>query len=65
MDLNLNGKVALVTGSTKGIGEEIASVLSSEDCKVVRNGRSNYDLKNDINNSIYLYLFWCPYTAKI
>ena len=39
MDLELNGKVALVTGSSHGIGKAIAAVLASEGCHVVVNGR--------------------------
>ena len=39
MDLELKGKVALVTGSTHGIGKAIAAVLASEGCDVIVNGR--------------------------
>ena len=35
MDLGLNGKVALVTGSSVGIGREIALSLAGEGCRVV------------------------------
>lgn len=34
MDLKLNGKSALITGSTKGIGREIARTLAAEGCNV-------------------------------
>jgi 3-oxoacyl-[acyl-carrier protein] reductase len=44
MDLGLNGKVALVTGSSKGIGLAIAHALAREGCKVVLNGRHAPDL---------------------
>jgi len=40
MDLQLKDKVALVTGSTKGIGLAIAKALAAEGAKVIVNGRS-------------------------
>jgi 3-oxoacyl-[acyl-carrier protein] reductase len=39
MDLHLRGKRALVTGSSSGIGAEIARMLASEGVKVVVHGR--------------------------
>src|SRR5580693_6436852 len=39
MNLNLHGKRALVTGSSSGIGAEIARMLASEGVKVVVHGR--------------------------
>jgi len=46
MELELKNKIALVTGSSKGIGKEIASVLSNEGCKVILNGRNKNSLEN-------------------
>ena len=39
MDLKLHGKRALVTGSSKGIGEAIARVLAREGATVIVHGR--------------------------
>ena len=40
MDLQLSGKLALVTGSTAGIGLAIGSALGGEGARVIINGRS-------------------------
>ena len=40
MDLQLSGKLALVTGSTAGIGLAIGSTLAGEGATVIINGRS-------------------------
>lgn len=40
MDLGLNGKLALVTGSTAGIGFAAAEVLAREGARVIVNGRT-------------------------
>lgn len=40
MDLRLSGKLALVTGSTAGIGYAIAEALASEGARVIINGRT-------------------------
>jgi NAD(P)-dependent dehydrogenase (short-subunit alcohol dehydrogenase family) len=39
MDLQLDGKLALVTGSTAGIGRAIAAALGREGARVIVNGR--------------------------
>ena len=39
MQLDLSGKTALVTGSSRGIGLAIAEVLHAEGCRVALNGR--------------------------
>jgi NAD(P)-dependent dehydrogenase (short-subunit alcohol dehydrogenase family) len=40
MDLQLTGKLALVSGSTAGIGHAIATALAAEDARVIVNGRT-------------------------
>ncbi|CAH0122798.1 MULTISPECIES: SDR family NAD(P)-dependent oxidoreductase [unclassified Paenibacillus] len=51
MDMGLNNKTALVTGSTKGIGKAIAIELAKEGVNVLINGR-NYEEAERIVNEI-------------
>lgn len=44
MDLNIRGKVAVVTGATRGLGRSIAAELGREGCRVVVAGRSRANL---------------------
>ena len=46
MDLELNGRTALVTGSSRGIGLAIARVLAHEGCHVILNGRDRGRLED-------------------
>ncbi|MFZ0861633.1 MAG: SDR family NAD(P)-dependent oxidoreductase [Candidatus Sulfotelmatobacter sp.] len=41
MNLQLDSKTALVTGSTAGIGFAIAQTLANEGASVIVNGRAN------------------------
>jgi 3-oxoacyl-[acyl-carrier protein] reductase len=45
MDLGLTGKVALVTGSSRGIGRGIALTLAAEGCHVMLTGRDEAALE--------------------
>lgn len=45
MDLKLENKVGLVTGSSRGIGKEIASALKDEKCTVILNSRNEKELE--------------------
>ncbi|MGC3982852.1 MAG: SDR family oxidoreductase [Steroidobacteraceae bacterium] len=48
MDLKLTGKLALISGSTAGIGYAIASALAAEGARVILNGRSQASVDSAI-----------------
>ena len=48
MDLGLKGKVALVTGGSRGIGRAIAHELADEGCDVAITARGADDLANTL-----------------
>ena len=50
MDLHLNDKTALVTGSTAGIGLEIARKLAVEGAKVIVTGRNQAKLDQAVDS---------------
>ncbi|MCK5370171.1 MAG: SDR family NAD(P)-dependent oxidoreductase, partial [Cyclobacteriaceae bacterium] len=45
---NLDGKIALVTGSTDGLGKAIALGLGKANATIVVNGRSSIDKLNRV-----------------
>lgn len=49
----LDGKVCIVTGSTKGIGKQIALLFASEGAEVIINGRTPGSADNWLLNSNY------------
>jgi NAD(P)-dependent dehydrogenase (short-subunit alcohol dehydrogenase family) len=48
MDLRLKGKLALVSGSTAGIGLAIATTLANEGTRVIVNGRTQSAVENAV-----------------
>src|SRR5258708_36636468 len=46
MNLELTGKTALISGSTKGIGFAIASQLAAEGARVIVNGRLDHSINS-------------------
>lgn len=49
MDLRLDNKVVLITGSSRGIGLAIAKILHAERCSVVLNGRNSDELDQAVS----------------
>jgi NAD(P)-dependent dehydrogenase (short-subunit alcohol dehydrogenase family) len=49
MDLKLQNKSALISGSTKGIGFAIAALLAAEGARVIINGRTEAAVKEASN----------------
>ena len=53
--MKLNGKVALVTGASRGIGAAIASKLASLGCDVAINYAGNIQKAEETLNSVKAY----------
>jgi 3-oxoacyl-[acyl-carrier protein] reductase len=49
MDIGLNNKTALITGSTKGIGKAIAIELAKEGVNVLINGRNDDEVERTVS----------------
>lgn len=57
MKFNISGKTALITGSSKGIGFEIAKTLHDQGCLIAINSRNKKEVENKsklLNHSIAL-----------
>src|SRR5581483_11283399 len=48
MDLKIAGRVALVCGSSSGLGRATAKLLAEEGCRVALNGRDDKRLKDAV-----------------
>jgi NAD(P)-dependent dehydrogenase (short-subunit alcohol dehydrogenase family) len=51
MDLKLKGRLALITGSTAGIGLAIATSLAREGARVIINGRTQAGVSNAVTKT--------------
>lgn len=49
MEVDLRNKKVVITGSSKGIGLEIAKRFHEEGCKIITNGRNEVDLQKSFN----------------
>ncbi|GLX69731.1 SDR family NAD(P)-dependent oxidoreductase [Paenibacillus glycanilyticus] len=63
MDMGLNNKTALVTGSTKGIGKAIALELAKEGVNVLVNGRNHKEAECVVNEIKAAYPNTSPQNA--
>jgi 3-oxoacyl-[acyl-carrier protein] reductase len=50
MDLGISGKVAFVTGGSKGMGRDAAHLLAAEGCKVVVAARTKVDIDEAVQS---------------
>ena len=48
MDLGLNNRIALVTGSTHGVGKSIAIALAKEGVNIIINGRNEGEVQKTV-----------------
>jgi len=69
MELGLKGRVALITGSTRGLGKAIAEALAAEGADIIINGRWSktvgnvaYEIERKFNYNIHAYQFTCDAT---
>jgi len=63
MDMGLNNKTALVTGSTKGIGKAIATELAREGVNVLINGRNHEEVERTVDEIKTSYPATSPQNA--
>lgn len=63
MDMGLNNKTALITGSTKGIGKAIAIELAKEGVNVLINGRKHEDVERVVGEIKLAYPNTSPQNA--